>query len=114
LNVKVLLFAYLKPSLKGKPRFKKRMRLLYTVLLAWFVLPICSVTGQETIRPFKVLNYDQLKPYLSEDNDTTYVVNFWATWCVPCVGELPYFQNLERQMEGKPFRLLLVSLDFRK
>lgn len=90
------------------------MRSFQIILLAWFMLPIYHLTGQEIFRPFKVVDYDQLKPYLSRENDTTYVINFWATWCVPCVGELPYFQDLEKQMEGKPFRLLLVSLDFKK
>jgi thiol-disulfide isomerase/thioredoxin len=44
--------------------------------------------------------------------DTVYVVNFWATWCVPCMQELPEFDILERRYAGKPVRVLLVSLDF--
>lgn len=62
----------------------------------------------------RVLNYDQLKPMLHYDNDTTYVVNFWATWCSPCVQELPYFVALDSVYETHPFRLILVSLDFKK
>jgi thiol-disulfide isomerase/thioredoxin len=44
--------------------------------------------------------------------DTLYVVNFWATWCAPCVAELPYFENVNRDYAGKPVKVLLVSLDF--
>lgn len=62
----------------------------------------------------EVLNYDQLKPLLHRDNDTTYVVNFWATWCKPCVQELPYFLKLDSMYQDAPFKLVLVSLDFRK
>lgn len=62
----------------------------------------------------RVLNYDQLKPLLHNDNDTTYVVNFWATWCSPCVQELPYFVALDSMYGKKPFKLILVSLDFKK
>lgn len=62
----------------------------------------------------RVLNYDQLKPLLHLDNDTTYVVNFWATWCAPCVKELPYFVALDSMYGNGPFKLLLVSLDFKK
>lgn len=62
----------------------------------------------------QVVNYDQLKPMLQFDNDTTYVVNFWATWCSPCVQELPYFVALDSMHRGEAFRLILVSLDFRK
>ena len=61
-----------------------------------------------------VMNYDQLKPLLNLSNDTTYVVNFWATWCAPCVKELPYFVSLDSLHKEEPFRLILVSLDFKK
>lgn len=62
----------------------------------------------------QIVNYDELKPLLHNDNDTTYVVNFWATWCAPCVKELPYFVTLDSLYDRKPFKLLLVSLDFKK
>jgi thiol-disulfide isomerase/thioredoxin len=62
----------------------------------------------------RVLNYDQLKPLLQKDNDTTYVVNFWATWCAPCVAEMPYFLAMDSIYSDKPVQLLLVSLDFKK
>lgn len=58
--------------------------------------------------------FEQLKPLLYADNDTTYVVNFWATWCAPCVEELPAFQQLYKMYKGKKVHLLLVSLDFEK
>ena len=55
----------------------------------------------------------EAKPTMrNDDNDTTYVVNFWATWCKPCVEELPAFEQLHR--EGGRVRVLLVSLDSRK
>lgn len=46
--------------------------------------------------------------------DTVYIVNFWATWCQPCVKELPYFENFHRKHLHKPYRMILLSLDFRK
>jgi thiol-disulfide isomerase/thioredoxin len=45
-------------------------------------------------------------------HDTTYVVNFWATWCKPCVKELPSLDSLHRQHLGNAVRVLLVSVDF--
>jgi thiol-disulfide isomerase/thioredoxin len=39
------------------------------------------------------------------------IVNFWATWCGPCIREIPYFDSLIA-VKGKPVKLLLVSLDF--
>ena len=45
--------------------------------------------------------------------DTVYIVNFWATWCVPCVQELPEFNKLEIKYADKAVKVLLVSLDFK-
>ena len=45
------------------------------------------------------------------DSDTTYIVNFWATWCVPCVEELPYFETLNSKYKDQKVKILLVSLD---
>lgn len=45
--------------------------------------------------------------------DTVYVVNFWATWCAPCVQELPAFDTVQEYYQGKPVKVLLVSLDFK-
>lgn len=56
--------------------------------------------------------FGQAEPFFHFDNDTTYVVNFWATWCKPCVEELPYFEELTRAYEGRAVRVILVSLDF--
>ena len=56
--------------------------------------------------------YEQLAPLLQKQDDITYVVNFWATWCKPCVKELPYFEDLHNFYKGKKVKVLLVSLDF--
>ena len=61
-----------------------------------------------------VMDYDQLRPLLHFDNDTTYVVNFWATWCAPCVQEIPFFVQLDSIHADNPFKLVMVSLDFKK
>lgn len=53
------------------------------------------------------------KAYLKNTSkDTIYVFNFWATWCKPCVQELPYFDSLNNYKGAKPIKLILVSLDF--
>ncbi len=73
-----------------------------------------SIEKKITINDIPVLDYEGLEPYLNFSNDTTYVINFWATWCKPCVEELPYFLALDKKMEGQKFKTILVSLDFPK
>lgn len=60
----------------------------------------------------RVLNFNQFEPHLHFKNDSVYVVNFWATWCTPCVKELPYFQKIADNSKNKKIKFLLVSLDF--
>lgn len=63
----------------------------------------------------KVVNFNELQDYLkSKDNSKTYVVNFWATWCAPCVKELPYFEQLNANFSKSNVEVILVSLDFPK
>ncbi|MGK4568960.1 TlpA disulfide reductase family protein [Flavobacterium sp. 3HN19-14] len=51
---------------------------------------------------------------LKIENDTTYVVNFWATWCQPCVAELPNFEKINATLKNKKIKVILVSLDMKK
>ncbi len=57
-------------------------------------------------------NFDAIKNIFQQKDDTLYVINFWATWCKPCIEELPFFEELYSAYFGKPIKILLVSLDF--
>ena len=58
--------------------------------------------------------FDDLAYIFNQQSDTTYIINFWATWCKPCVEELPYFETLTKKHKDKPVKVILVSLDFEK
>jgi len=64
--------------------------------------------------PFPVYIFDELEPLLNNKDNTTYIVNFWATWCVPCVEELPFFEQVYAEQKDNGVKLILVSLDMRK
>lgn len=69
-----------------------------------------NVSAQEVV----VVDFKGLQPLLQMRNDTTYVVNFWATWCKPCVEELPAFEQVNKKYKNEKLKVLLVSLDFIK
>lgn len=81
---------------------------LSTPVLLWLLWGV-SANGQSVA----VVKFDQLKQLLDQSADTVYVVNFWATWCAPCVKELPYFETARRAYADKKVKVLLVSLDDR-
>ena len=58
----------------------------------------------------EIYDFIGLEPLLTAEDDRTYVINFWATWCKPCIEELPYFEDL--QAENKDIKVILISLDF--
>lgn len=81
-------------------------------LLIIFALIFCVQAGySQTIPAYKA---EDITKRINAHPDTFYVVNFWATWCGPCIKELPEFVELEQRYKGKPVKVLLVSLDFKK
>ncbi|MFD1872513.1 TlpA family protein disulfide reductase [Hymenobacter bucti] len=59
-----------------------------------------------------VLKFPALQQRLARPGDTTYVVNFWATWCGPCVQEMAGFEKVRAAQAGQKVKFLLVSLDY--
>jgi thiol-disulfide isomerase/thioredoxin len=80
------------------------------LLITSFCLLACNLLQAQNITPYKA---EGLMQRVSNE-DTLYVVNFWATWCGPCVHELPEFAKLEEKYKGLPVKILLVSLDFKE
>ena len=65
--------------------------------------------------PFELAtSFDQIASIFERQSDSTYVINFWATWCKPCVEELPYFEQLHDDFGDEKLKVILVSLDFAK
>ena len=53
-----------------------------------------------------------LQSRLAGAGDTLLIVNFWATWCKPCVEEMPYFEQINQTYAARGVKVLFVSLDF--
>lgn len=81
-----------------------------------------SFVDYETAKPHQLLStsycdipvytFDEFEKLLKVHPQKTYVVNFWATWCKPCVKEIPYFEKLQSTYSSQELEVVLVSLDF--
>lgn len=106
---------------------------LFTVFILTIILQSCGekqVTAKveesaSVVKPPKVEktepvlsavydSYDDLAFMFNYQNDTTYVINFWATWCSPCVAELPYFEYMNKTYKDEKVKVVLISLDSKK
>ncbi len=59
----------------------------------------------------QAIKYPALEKMLKQSKDTVLIVNFWATWCKPCVEELPYFEKISKKYSGKNVKVILINLD---
>jgi thiol-disulfide isomerase/thioredoxin len=79
------------------------MRIIFTILL----LATGMNCSAQTIRKIKITDLEQT----IAQSDHPLIVNFWATFCVPCVKEIPYFQSTVARYQEEQVELILVSLD---
>lgn len=60
----------------------------------------------------KVIKYEELFEKIKQPTDQLIAVNFWATWCGPCVEEMPHFIEVqEKYKDNQNFKILFVSMD---
>jgi thiol-disulfide isomerase/thioredoxin len=85
---------------------------LVFILFLWLFTIITGALKAHGQGPLPIYDFDQLEPILNKRNDTTYLINFWASWCVPCLKELPAFEQVRQKYSDRPFKMLMVSLDF--
>ena len=83
------------------------MKYLTAVILT-IILGLAPLSAQE----IEKIGIPDLERILASPENQLHVVNFWATWCPPCVTELPHFDKLATEYRGKGVKFILVSLDF--
>lgn len=78
------------------------------VIIAIFIFS-SAVSKAQKIEYIKI---PELEKILKSPDNKLFVVNFWATWCPPCVAEISNFENAAKGYNKEKVRFILVSLDF--
>jgi len=83
------------------------MKRVFISMAAFFTMQSCF---SQEIRSVKITDVEKI----IAESKTPLIINMWATWCIPCVQELPYFQKEIKKYKKDSLQLLLVSLDFKE
>lgn len=77
------------------------------------LIVVCLVLASVHVRAqeIPVIKFDKLQSLLQSHDKEILVVNFWATWCAPCVKELPLFEAVNSKQSVNT-RVVLINLDF--
>jgi len=75
------------------------------------IILFCLFLGRAQAQSVEVLKFEEFESIIKEPSDKARVINFWATWCKPCIKEIPYFESANEQF-GDKIEVILVSLDF--
>ncbi len=62
----------------------------------------------------QVVEWPAIDRIQKQTSDTTFIVHFWATWCAPCMKELPDFELINDKFNDKKVKVVLISVDFIK
>lgn len=60
----------------------------------------------------EIIKYPTLDKLIKAEGEHVEIINFWATWCGPCIKELPYFEALPEKLSNRQLNVTLISLDF--
>lgn len=81
-------------------------------ILLYITLLLSLFSYSQDFIDLDVRNFEALKTEFVPEKGQTLVINFWATWCGPCVKELPYFEEISKTYSQNDVEVVLVSLDF--
>ena len=84
------------------------MKISNSLLLSCLLFLLACTSPEK--KQVEIIKIDGLQKLLKEENHKLHIINFWATWCKPCVKELPQFIELARTHPD--ISISLVSLDF--
>ena len=80
------------------------------ILLLACVIQFGAVAFSQQVKKVRITEIEEI----IQKSDHPVIISFWATWCLPCVHEIPYLQETVKKYGNKGVELVLVSLDFKE
>jgi cytochrome c biogenesis protein CcmG/thiol:disulfide interchange protein DsbE len=88
------------------------LRLAPAVLGIFFILSACAAQAQRQSAPdFTLVDIKGNKFSLKDLRGKVVLLDFWATWCPPCVISSPEVEKISQEYKGKKFEVVRISLD---
>lgn len=87
------------------------MRVIILLVIS-FLVANANEAQEWKLEDIPVYEFEALQKVLPADNNQLVILNFWATWCKPCVAEMPYFNAISKKYaDNDQIKVLLISLD---
>ena len=99
------------------------MKRFHTLIIAIICLALTQVAGSGELSPYTAppgmtaFDLPDLKGQqhtLEDYRGQVVLVNFWASWCPPCIQEMPVLERLQQQLNEQPFKILAVNVGEQK
>jgi thiol-disulfide isomerase/thioredoxin len=86
------------------------MKNLCLKICVLIILILTSLAGQS--QKIEYIKVPGLERILNNPDNKLFIINFWATWCPPCVKEFPDFEKVSKEYDTTQVKFIMVSLDF--
>lgn len=125
MRLKALIILHLSQPIIQRKCLTFKKTVMKKLILPFLIIICFNSFGQQTEKKMnkpttdikhkqivKIVNFSELQKILHKNDNKLYVVNFWATWCKPCVAELPGFMEVDKSLRNNPsFKMVLVNMD---
>lgn len=83
---------------------RKSIQMIGIAVLVQFSIQVQAQT-------IKIVDYKELEQIMSEPSDRVKIYNIWASWCRPCIMELPHFKEAQDKLKDKPVDFYFITMD---
>jgi len=79
--------------------------IIILIILTFTSFPVQS-------QKIEYIKVPELEKILKNPDNKLFVINFWASWCAPCVKEYPHFEKVSKEYDPAKVEFIMISLDF--